>query len=111
MKHFQRLNLVGWGLLLVSLGIFPAGLPGQTTGRNAQQSTNSPAPVAPSVSTPTLRTPAAPDEGCLNGNVSLEVPLEQIDEAVRNIDSRIDRVEIERAVRQEVRDNLAGLNN
>lgn len=110
MKHSQRSNLVGWSLLLVTMGMTPEALPGQTTERNAQQSTNNPAPVAPSASTPTLRTPAVPEAGCLNGNVSLEVPLEQIDEAVRSIDSTIDRAEIERAVRQEVRDNLAGLN-
>jgi len=110
MKHSQRSNLVGWSLLLVTMGMTPGALPGQTTERNAQQSTNNPAPVAPSASTPTLRTLAAPEAGCLNGNVSLEVPLEQIDEAVRSIDSTIDRAEIERAVRQEVRDNLAGLN-
>ncbi len=110
MKHFQCSNLVGWGLSLVTMGMTPGALPGQTTERNAQQSTNNPALVAPSATTPTLRTPAAPDEGCLNGNVSLEVPWEQIDEAVRSIDSTIDRAEIERAVRQERRDNLAGLN-
>jgi S1-C subfamily serine protease len=110
MKHSQRSNLVGWGLLLVTMGITPGALPGQTTERNAQQSTNNPAPVAPSASIPTLRTPAAPAEGCLNDNVSLEVPLEQIDEAVRSIDSAIDRAEIERAVQQGLRDNLAGLN-
>jgi S1-C subfamily serine protease len=109
MKHPQRSNFVGWSLLLVTMGMTPGALPGQTTERNAQQSTNNPAPVAPSASTPTLRTPAAPEAGCLNGNVSLEVPLEQIDEAVRSTDSTIDRAEIERAVRQEVRDNLAGL--
>jgi serine protease Do len=110
MKHLQRSNLIGWSLLLGTMGMTPGALPGQTTERNAQQSTNNPAPVAPSASTPTLRTPAAPAQGCLNGNVSLEVPLEQIDEAVRSIDSRIDRVEIERAVQQGLRDNLAGLN-
>jgi S1-C subfamily serine protease len=36
--------------------------------------------------------------------------LEQIGNAVRSIDSRIDRAEIDRTVQQELRDNLAGLN-
>jgi serine protease Do len=109
MKHFQRMNLVGWGLLLVTMGMTPGALPGQTP----QQATATPVPVAPSASTPTLTTPAAPclpdDEGRLHGKVSLEVPLEQMDEAVRSIDSRIDRVEIERSVQKELRENLANL--
>ncbi len=110
MKHFQCSNLVGWSLLLATMGMTPGALPGQTTERNAQQSTNNPASVAPSASTPTLRTPAAPEQGCLHGNVSLEVPLEQIDEAVRSIDSTMDRAEIERALQQGLRDNLVGRN-
>jgi len=100
------MNLVGWGLLLVMMGITPGALPGQTP----QQATKTPAPVAPSASTPTLTTPAAPEEGCLHGNVSLEVPVEQIGEAVRSIDSTINRAEIDRAVQQELRENLANLN-
>jgi len=114
MKHFQRSNLVGWGLLLVTMGVTPGALPGQTTEGTPQLSTKTPAPIAPSASTPTLTTPVAPaspdEEGCLHGNVSLEVPLEQIGEAVRSIDSRIDRAEIERPVQQELRENLANLN-
>jgi len=42
----------------------------------------------------------------LHRDVSPEVPLEQIDQAVRSIDS----AEIERAVRQDLRENLANLN-
>jgi serine protease Do len=108
MKHFQCSNLVGWGLLLVTVGMTPGALPGQTTERAPQQTVNNPVPVAPYASTPT--TPVAPasadEKGCLHGNVSLEVPLEQIDQAVRSIDS----AEIERAVQQKLRENLANLN-
>jgi S1-C subfamily serine protease len=114
MKLLQCTNLVGWGLLLVTMGMTPAALPGQTTEGTPQQARKTPAAVAPSASTPTLTTPVAPapldEEGCLRGNVSLEVPLEQIDVAVRSIDSRIDRAEIARVVQQELRENLANLN-
>jgi serine protease Do len=108
MKHFQCSNLVGWGLLLVMMGMTPGALPGQTTEHAPQQTVNKPAPVGPSASTPTTPVaPASPDEvRCLNGNVSLEVPLEQIDDAVRSIDS----AEFERAVRQELWENLANMN-
>src|ERR1700722_4793093 len=110
MKHFQCMNLVCCGLLLVTMGMTTRALPGQTTENIQQQATKTPAPAAPSASTPTLTTPTVPKEECSHGNVSLEVPLEQIDEAVRSIDSRIDRAEIERAVQQELRENLANLN-
>lgn len=110
MKHLQCMNFAGWGLLLVTMGMTPGALPGQTTEGTPQQATKTPGPVAPSASTPTLTTPAAPEEECLHGNVSLEVPLEQMDDALRSIDSRIDRAEIERAVQQELRENLANLN-
>jgi serine protease Do len=112
MKHNQGTNLVSWGLLLATMLITPGGLPGQTTERTAQQTSQTPAPVVPSTSTPTLSTPVAPvspDQGCLRANVFSAVPLEQIDEAVRSIDSTIDRAEIERAVQQELRENLADL--
>jgi serine protease Do len=107
MRHSQRMNLVGWGLLLLTMAMTPGGLPAQTTERTPQQNTTTAAPVAPSASTPT--TPVAPDQGCWHVNVSSEVPLEQIGEAVRSIDSTMDRQEIERAVRQGLRDNLAGV--
>jgi serine protease Do len=99
MKHFQCSNLVGWGLLLVTILMTPGALPGQTTARAPQQTTNTPAPVAPSASTPV--TPVAPDQGCLH----FDLPVEQIGDALRSMDSTIDRAEIERAVRQEVQMN------
>jgi serine protease Do len=88
-------------------------LPGQTTERTTEQTSQNPAPVLPSASTPALATPVAPaaqDEGCLRANVFSAGPLEQIGQAVRSIDSTIDRAEIERAVQQELRENLAELN-
>src|SRR5271168_1741917 len=110
MKHLQRLNLVGWGVLLVGMAVTPGGLPGQTTARTAQQTSQTPAPVAPSASGSTPPTPVTPDSECWRINIPVEVPLEQIDDAVRSIDSTIDRAEIERAVQQELRENLAHLN-
>jgi serine protease Do len=111
MKYVQCTNLVGWGLLLVTMAMTPGTLPGQTTVRTPQQTTQTPAPVAPSASTPaTPVAPASSDEGCLHVNISSAVPLEQIGDAVRSIDSTIDRAEIDRAVEQELRDNLANLN-
>jgi S1-C subfamily serine protease len=106
MKHFQGTSLFGWGVLLVVIGLTAGALPGQTTERAQQQTTNGPAPVATSGSTSTPTTLAAPDAGCWR----LELPLEQIDNAVRSMDSRIDRAEIGRAVQQELRENLADLN-
>jgi S1-C subfamily serine protease len=105
-KHFQGTSLFGWGVLLVVIGMTAGALPGQTTERAQQQTTNSPAPVAPSGPTPNPTTLAAPDAGCWR----LELPLEQIDNAVRSMDSRIDRAEIDCAVQQELRENLADLN-
>src|SRR5271154_2846416 len=98
MKHLPRTNLVGWSLLLLTMGMTPGALPGQTIERTSertpQQTTNPPAPAAPSASTATPTTPVAPaspdEEGCWR----LELPLEQIG----------------RAVQQELRDDLAGLN-
>jgi len=106
MKHFHATSLVGCGLLLLTMGITPGALPGQTTERTPQQTTNSPVPVAPSGSTQTPTTPVAPDAGCLR----VELPLEQIDNAVRSIDSRVDRAEIDRAVQKELGENLAEMN-
>ncbi|MGD0425986.1 MAG: PDZ domain-containing protein [Candidatus Acidiferrales bacterium] len=107
MKHFQCSNLVGWGLLLVAMGMTPGALPGRTAEHAPQQTTNTPTSVAASASTSaTPVTSASPDqERCLHRDVSPEVPLEQIDQAVRSIDS----AEIERAVRQDLRENLANL--
>jgi hypothetical protein len=109
MTHFQRVNVVGLSLLLAMLLMTPGALPGQTTAVAPPQATKTPASVAPSALTPTLSTPAAAEEECLQGNISLEVPLEQIGDAVRSIDSTIDQAEIERAVRQELRESLADL--
>lgn len=110
MRHFQGTSLFGWGVLLVAMGVTGGASPGQTTERTSQKSTNGPAPVAPSTSAPTPTTPLAPalpdEEGCWR----LELRLEQIGNAVRSIDNSIDRAEIDRAVQQELRDNLAGLN-
>src|SRR3984885_9012847 len=114
MWHFQGTNLVGWSLLLLTMGMTPGALPDQTIERTSertpQQTTSNPAPAAPSASAPASAThvaPAVPDEErCWR----LELPLEQIGNAVRSIDSRIDRAEIDRTVQQELRDNLAGLN-
>jgi S1-C subfamily serine protease len=106
MKHFQGTSLLGLGLLLVTSGMAPAAFPGQSAEHTPQETAKSPAPAAPSVATPTPTTPVAPDEGCWR----LELPLEQIGNAVRSINSRIDRAEIDRAVQQELRDNLSGLN-
>jgi serine protease Do len=106
MKHCERSNLIGWGLLLVTMGMTPGALPGQATAAAPEQSTKTPAPIAQSAATPA---PTTPTEGCLRGNIRLEVPLEQIDEALRSIDSTIGRPEIERAVPQALRENLAGL--
>jgi serine protease Do len=113
MRHYQGTNAVGWGFLLATILAAPGALPGQTTGRTAEQTSQNPAPVLPSASTPTLATPVAPasqDEGCLRGNFFSVVPLEQIGQAVRSIDSTIERAEMERAVQQEFRENLADLN-
>jgi serine protease Do len=88
-------------------------LQGQATERSARQPLQTPAPAVPSASTPTPAIPVAPgltDEGCLRVNVSAAVPLEQISDSVRSIDSTINRTEIERAVQQQLRENLAGLN-
>ena len=114
MKHLPRTNLVSWSLLLLTMGMTPGALPGQTPEgtpeRTPQQTTNSPAPVAPSAATPAPATPVAPaspdEEGCWR----LELPLEQIGDAVRSIDSTMDRAEIERAVQLGLRENLADLN-
>jgi serine protease Do len=116
MKYLHCTNLVGWGLLLVTIGMTPGVLAAQTPDQKskdqAPKQSGAAAPVAPSSSTPT--TPVAPssadDEGCLCLNTLLAVPLEQIDEAVRITEGTLDRAETERAVQQELRENLANLN-
>jgi S1-C subfamily serine protease len=114
MKYFQGTSLVSGGVLLAVIGLTAGALPGQTIERTSertpQQTSNHPAPAAPSASTSTpttLDAPALPvEEECWR----LELPLEQIGNAVRSIDSRINRAEIDRAVQQELRENLADLN-
>jgi serine protease Do len=89
MKLAGHLNLAGWGLLLLCFGLSPTGLPGQT-----QDQTAKPAPTTPSSVTPTM--PDAPEAGCASGNLSME----QMEDAVRSIDSTVNR---------EMRENLAAL--
>jgi serine protease Do len=121
MKYLHCTNLVGWGLLLVTIGTTPGVLAAQSSDQKskdqiskdqAPKQSGTAAPAAPSSSTPT--TPVAPssadDEGCLRINTLLAVPLEQIGEAVRITEGTLDRAEMERAVQQELRDNLANLN-
>ncbi len=114
MEHFQGTSLVGCGLLLLTMGITPGALLGQTTERTpertSQQSTNSSAPAASSTSAPTPTTPVVPGLPDEVGCWRLVLPLEQIGNAVRSIGSTIDRAEIDRAVQQELRESLAGLN-
>lgn len=89
MKLAGYLNLAGWSLLLLTFGPSSTALSGQT-----QDQTAKPLPTTPSSVTPA--TPEAPDRGCANGNLSME----QMQDAVRSIDSTVNR---------EMRENLAGL--
>jgi serine protease Do len=89
MKLAQYLNLAGWGLLLLTFGLSPNALPGQTQNQTAKPPTAAPSAVSPI-------TPNAADAGCANRNLSME----QMDDQLRNID---------RGVNRELRENLAGL--
>ena len=89
MKLIEHSNLAGWGLLLLTFGLSPNLLPGQT-----QDQATKPSPTVPSAVSPTM--PDAPGAGCLNRNLSME----QIEDELRNID---------RGVNRELRENLAGL--
>jgi serine protease Do len=89
MKLIEHSNLAGWGLLLLTFGLSPNALPGQT-----QDQTTKPSPAVPSAVSPAM--PEAPDLGCLNTNLSME----QMEDELRNID---------RGVNRELRENLAGL--
>jgi serine protease Do len=86
-------NLAGWGLLLLTFGLSPSALPGQTQNQ-PQEQTAKPSSTAPSAASPA--TPHAPDEGCANRNLSME----QMEDQLRSID---------RGVNRELRENLAGL--
>ncbi|MFZ0083864.1 MAG: PDZ domain-containing protein [Candidatus Acidiferrales bacterium] len=93
MKLVAHSNLAGWGFLLLTFGLSPIALPGQTPDATSDQ-TAKPVPSAPSSVSPT--TPGAPAGGCATSNLSME----QMEDAVRNIN---------RAVNQQMRENLAGL--
>jgi serine protease Do len=106
MRRFQGTSLLSCGLLLLTMGIITRALPGQTTERAPQKTTKSPAPPAPSASAPNPTSPLAPDSGCWR----VDSTLEQIRNAVRSIDSTIDPAEIDRAVQEELGENLAEMN-
>lgn len=89
MKRIARSNLAGWGLLLLALALTPNALPGQTQNQTSKPAPSTHSAVAPS----TLGVPAA---WCANSDLSVE----QMEDAVRSIDSRVDR---------ELRENLADL--
>lgn len=89
MKLTEHLNLAGWGLLLLTFGLSPNALPGQT-----QDQTTKPTPTVPYAVSPIM--PDALDAGCLNRNLSME----QMKNELRNMD---------RGVNRELREDLAGL--
>ena len=89
MKLIARLNLAGWGLLLFAFALTPNALPGQTQNQTAKPLATTPSAVAPSTS-------SIPDAQCANSDNSVE----QMEDAVRSIDSRVNR---------ELRENLAAL--
>jgi serine protease Do len=89
MKLIEHLNLAGWGLLLLTFGLSPNALPGQT-----QDQTTKPTPTVPYAVSPIM--PDAPGAGCLNRNPSME----QMKNELRNMD---------RGVNRELREDLAGL--
>ena len=97
MKLAAHSHLAGWGLLLLAFGLNPNALPGQSRTQDQTQSAK-PAPTAPPAVTPSEApaTPNAPESGCVNPNLSME----QMEDAVRSIDHRVNR---------ELRENLAGL--
>ncbi|MFZ3215177.1 MAG: PDZ domain-containing protein [Candidatus Acidiferrales bacterium] len=108
MKHVQRTNLGGVGLLLLALGMAPAVLQGQTQTPNSTSGQNSnPAPAAPSASAPA--TSIVPAEGCVHLNLSMK----QIDGQVRTMEQTmqqsLDQVTLDPAAEQKLRDNLADL--
>jgi S1-C subfamily serine protease len=85
MKLIAHSKFAGTSLLLFAFALGANALPGQTA---------KPASAAPSAAT--TATPNAPDGQCPNPNLSME----QMEDAVRCIDSRVNR---------ELRENLAGL--
>jgi serine protease Do len=89
MKLAEHSNLAGWGFLLLTFGLSPKALPGQTQDQNTK-----PSPTVPSAVSPT--TPDPHDAGCVNRNLSME----QMEDELRSINSGVNR---------ELRENLAGL--
>lgn len=89
MKRIARSNLAGWGLLLLAFALTPIALPGQTQNQAAKPAPSTSSAVAPS-------TPGGPTAQCADSDFSVE----QMEDAVRSIDSRVSR---------ELEENLAGL--
>jgi serine protease Do len=89
MKLTAHSKFAGHGLLLLAFALGPNALPGQTQNQTAKPAPSTPSAVAPS-------TPTASDTECPNSDLSVE----QMEDAVRSIDSRVNR---------ELQDNLAGL--
>ncbi len=84
MKRIARSNLAGWGLLLLAFALTPNALPGQTQNQAAKPAPSTPSAVGSSM-------PSASDTECANSDLSVE----QMEDAVRSIDSRVSR-ELER---------------
>jgi serine protease Do len=98
MKLVAHWNFAGWGLLLLTFALGPSALPGQSTSdqtskQNFDQTTK---PAATAPSRVSSAKPAAPDAGCANHSLSME----QMEDALRSMDSRVNR---------ELRENLAEL--
>lgn len=89
MKLIAHWNPAGCSLLLLAFALCPNALPGQT-----QNQITKPAPAASSAVSPA--TTMVPDARCANSECSVE----QMEDAVRSIDSMVSR---------ELRENLAGL--
>jgi serine protease Do len=89
MKLIAHLNLASWGLLILAFTLGPGALPGQTQNQTAKPVPTTPSAVAPSASN-------IPCAQCANSDFSVE----QMEDAVRSIDSRVSR---------ELAENLAGL--
>ncbi|MFZ3331138.1 MAG: PDZ domain-containing protein [Candidatus Acidiferrales bacterium] len=80
MKRIARSNLAGWGLLLLAFALTPNALPGQTQHQAAKPAPSTPSAVGSSM-------PSASDTECANSDLSVE----QMEDAVRSIDSRVSR--------------------
>lgn len=89
MKGMAHSNLAGWGSLFLAFALAPNALPGQTQNQSARSAPTSSSAVASS-------TPDGPTAPCAR----LDLSVEQMEDAVRSIDSTVNR---------ELRENLAGL--